>query len=73
MFHDSLRGQPPDKPLILLCSSRTWNVGLGEPFPGMILGTWAWPLPYAYLVPTLGLSSVLSTPQTHSLAPQSAS
>lgn len=45
-------------------------VGLCEPFPGMILGSWACPLPYAYLAPTLPPSS---TPQAHSLALQSAS
>lgn len=28
-------------------------VGPCEPFLGMILGSWAWRLPYAYLVPTL--------------------
>lgn len=28
-------------------------VGLCEPFSGMILGSWACPLPYAYLAPTL--------------------
>lgn len=27
--------------------------GLCEPFPGMTLGSWAWPLPYTYLAPTL--------------------